>query len=436
MPLFQPWTRLPSRRIYLLSPVIGLLLVYFFFCFDTDVFTPQVVVTPISPQQEQATCPPLPGIEDVLVILKTGVTEALEKVPVHFETTLRCVPNYVLFSDFEEEINGTRVHDVLRNVNETVKHTSPDFDLYNRIHEHGRSGLTPADLSRVPNTAFGMPDNPGWKLDKWKFLPLIDETLRVRDDAKWYVFMEADTYYIWSNLLQWLAKLDPNKPYYLGNPTQIGPDIFGHGGSGFILSREAMRRASELRAEDLDGWDRYTGEQWAGDCVLGRLLHDAGVPLLWSWPMLQSNTPAEFDHFSEAYFKKPWCFPAVSYHHVTAEDIHELAKFDHRFMHNNSVILHSDVFRHLVHPQFKPLQPDWDNLSDEEHDIGAASCQELCASEPECLQYSYEAGKCRTSKKAKIGVPKTGVSSGWMTDRIDAVVKELGSCTKPQWVLP
>lgn len=185
MPLFQSWTRPPSRRIYLIlvSPVIGLLLVYLFFAFDTDAFTPKVVVTPISPQQKQATCPPLGGIEDVLVILKTGVTEALEKVPVHFQTTLRCIPNYVLFSDFEEEINGTRVIDVLGNVNETIKRTSPDFDLYNRIHEHGRSGLTPADLSRVPNTAFGMPDNPGWKLDKWKFLPMIDETLRVRDDA-------------------------------------------------------------------------------------------------------------------------------------------------------------------------------------------------------------------------------------------------------------
>lgn len=94
------------------------------------------------------------------------------------------------------------------------------------------------------------------------------------------------------------------------------------------------------------------------------------------------------------------------------------------------------MFRHLVHPQLKSLQPDWDNLSDEEHLIDAASCQEMCASEPDCLQYSYEAGKCRTSKMAKIGVPKTGVSSGWMTDRIDAIVKELGSCTKPQWVLP
>jgi hypothetical protein len=336
MPPFQPWTRLPSRRIYLVSPVIGFFLVYFLFFFDTTAFTPQIAVTSISSQQEENGCPPLPGIEDVQVILKTGITEALEKVPVHFQTTLRCIPNYVLFSDFEEEINGTHVHDVLRSVNETIKRTNPDFDLYNRIHEHGRSGLSPADLSRVPNTAFGMPDNPGWKLDKWKFLPMINETLRVRDDAKWYVFMEADTYYIWSNLLQWLAKLDPNKPYYLGNPTQIGPIIFAHGGSGFILSREAMHRASELRAQDIDGWDRYTEEQWAGDCVLGKLLHDAGAPLVWSWPLLQSNTPAEFDHFSEGYSKKPWCYPPVAYHHVTAEDIQELAKFDQGFLRNVS----------------------------------------------------------------------------------------------------
>ncbi|GIC88912.1 glycosyltransferase family 31 protein [Aspergillus udagawae] len=436
MPPFQPWTRLPSRRIYLLSPVIGFFLVYFLFFFDTTTFTPQIAVTSISSQQEENGCPPLPGIEDVQVILKTGITEALEKVPVHFQTTLRCIPNYVLFSDFEEEINGTHVHDVLRSVNETIKRTNPDFDLYNRIHEHGRSGLSPADLSRVPNTAFGMPDNPGWKLDKWKFLPMINETLRVRDDAKWYVFMEADTYYIWSNLLQWLAKLDPNKPYYLGNPTQIGPIIFAHGGSGFILSREAMHRASELRAQDIDGWDRYTEEQWAGDCVLGKLLHDAGAPLVWSWPLLQSNTPAEFDHFSEAYSKKPWCYPPVAYHHVTAEDIQELAKFDQWFLRNNSVILHSDVFRHLIRPQLQPLQPGWDNLSEEEQVNGEASCRELCESKHECLQYSYVSGKCRTSNTVKLGVQKTGVSSGWITERIDAIVKKLGTCRTPQWIFP
>jgi hypothetical protein len=325
------------RRIYFISPVIGLIVIYFLFFFDKAIFTPAIVVAPISSSQPSA-CPPLPGIEDVLVILKTGVTEALEKVPVHFQTTLKCIPNYVLFSDFEEEINGTQAHDVLRSVNETIKQTNPDFNLYNRVHEQGRSGLSPDDLSRVPNTAYGMPDNPGWKLDKWKFLPMIDEALQVRNDSKWYVFMEADTYYIWPNLLQWLAKFDPNKPYYLGNPTQIGSVIFGHGGSGFILSRDAMHRASEWRADDIPGWDRYTASEWAGDCVLGRLLLDAGAPLLWSWPMLQSNPPAEFDHLSEAFSKKPWCFPPVTYHHVTPEDIQELAKFDHGFFQNVSFI--------------------------------------------------------------------------------------------------
>lgn len=336
MTLFQPWTRPPLRRIYFISPVIGLVVVYFLFFLDKAVFAPAIVVSPTSPQQEPLS--PLPGIEDVLVILKTGVTEAIEKVPVHFQTTLKCIPNYVLFSDFEEEINGTHVHDVLRSFNDTIKRTNPDFDLYNRVHELGRSGLSQDDFSRVPNTAFGMPDNPGWKLDKWKFLPMIDEALRVRDDAKWYVFMEADTYYIWPNLLQWLAKFDPSKPYYLGNPTQIGSVIFGHGGSGFVLSREAMRRASEWRAEDIDGWNRYTAAEWAGDCVLGRLLVDAGAPLLWSWPMLQSNPPAEFDHFSEAFLKKPWCFPPVTYHHVTPEDIQELAEFNDGFFQNVSFI--------------------------------------------------------------------------------------------------
>jgi hypothetical protein len=267
-------------------------------------------------------------MEDVLVVLKTGVTEALEKVPVHIHTTLQCVPHFVIFSDFEETVSGVVTHDVLHNVSQTIRQTVSEFEIYNRLQNSGRNGLAAVDFGDDVNGPFGKVNNPGWKLDKWKFLPMIDVALAVRPTAKWYAFMEADTYLMWPNLIAWLAQLDANRPLYLGTQMQIGDIIFAHGGSGFVISNPAMRKVSEYRASHMEEIDQLTTTEWAGDCVLGKALADAGVPLTWSWPMLQGSRPWDIDHFAEGYEKKTWCHPVVSYHHMTPADIEELWKFD------------------------------------------------------------------------------------------------------------
>lgn len=40
----------------------------------------------------------------------------------------------------------------------------------------------------------------GWKLDRFKFLPMVDKTYQMRPCADWYVFIEADVYYFWGML--------------------------------------------------------------------------------------------------------------------------------------------------------------------------------------------------------------------------------------------
>lgn len=47
-------------------------------------------------------CRNLAGADDVVVVLKTGATELLDKLPVHLDTTLRCYPHHLMFSDYEE----------------------------------------------------------------------------------------------------------------------------------------------------------------------------------------------------------------------------------------------------------------------------------------------------------------------------------------------
>ena len=45
-------------------------------------------------------CHDLPGANETLVVLKTGAGEIEEKLPIHLNTTFRCYPNTVIFSDF------------------------------------------------------------------------------------------------------------------------------------------------------------------------------------------------------------------------------------------------------------------------------------------------------------------------------------------------
>lgn len=126
-------------------------------------------------------------------------------------------------------------------------------------------------------------------LRRWKFLPMLNATYEMYPNMNWYVFVEPDTYVVWSNMLQWLSTMDPSKPAYFGSEVMIGDDIFAHGGSAFVLSSAALKIGAEsYRQHTRDLWD-YTGGHWAGDCVLGVTLHDAGVDLTWSWPMFQGE---------------------------------------------------------------------------------------------------------------------------------------------------
>lgn len=393
-----------------------------------------------APQDPLRECPDLPGLEDVLVVLKTGVTEAREKVPVHLQTTLRCVPNYLLVSDFEEDIGGVHVYDVLRGLPENVRNSHPDFEMYNRIREGGRPALTDFDLGQDINTPFGKPNNPGWKLDKWKFLPMIDAAVRVRREAKWYVFMEADTYMVWPNLLRWLNKFDWRKPHYLGNQMQIADVLFAHGGSGFVLSQPAIHKAWQVMQSDVTKWMQVNDIHWAGDSVLGKLLSDSGINLLWSWPMLQNGHPAEFDPFTGGYFKVPWCYAPIAYHHLAPEQISELWKFDRFwFREGNKVLTYRDVFRNVIRPHLGSIQNDWDNNLDDNNNsrssLSMVECRSFCVNEPQCLQYTYESGKCWTSRGVKLGMKKPGVTSGWLENRIDAMTEKMGHCHKPNWIL-
>ena len=67
-------------------------------------------------------CRHLPGAQDSLVIMKTGVTELEDRLPAHLDYTLQCPPNTVIFSDHEEMYQGKwQIRDVLANMDRLLR---------------------------------------------------------------------------------------------------------------------------------------------------------------------------------------------------------------------------------------------------------------------------------------------------------------------------
>lgn len=407
---------------------------------------------------------PIPGMQDVFVILKTGIAEHETRLPVHFNTTLRCVPRYGIFSDYPENVEGHAIDDALEDVDEALKFTQQDFEMYNRLQRGGgRDALSREELEAAsPKTSQAKKDGPGWRLDKWKMVPLVDRALRAAPDAKWFIFVEPDTYVLWPNLVEWLKRFDHRAPWYLGEPEQVGAEVVAHGGAGVVLSAEAMRRVSEFRRDNSDKVEELTASQPIGGSVLGKVLAEVGVPLTWAWPNLQSGRPTELDWGEEREeFGRLWCHRAVSYHGLSNEEIEYMYAAEQDAASSGTPLTHHrHVFQDFIMSQVSSTKPRWDNLADRKTfrkltkkglKMGKpvrtySDCRLECDQYGSCIGFSWIGKQCRFNTKFQLGQRnETGgrggkeLTSGFMTDRVDWMVRWLEDepCKeREQWVLP
>ena len=407
-------------------------------------------------------CWSLPGANDTVVILRTGSTELQQKLPVHLSTTLRCYPNYLIFSDYEEEYHGEHILDALESLHPDILATNPDFELYRRLKQDSRASLAESDLSHGQGdfrSITGNAENPGWKLDKWKFLPMMNRTLVEYPDMKWYIFVEADTFILWKQLLQWLASKDHTHPHYTGSQMFANGALFAHGGSGFAVSQPAMRMVVEHYTAHKAELEAIVDAHWAGDVVLGKAFQDAGVSFTNAWPMIQGDFPGLL-----AYARpdgrpvadenvRQWCYPAVSYHHMTPSMMQDIWSFEQQWISrhdavshperpelpsatdlrtkNPTILRHKDIFEHYIMPRMMFPRDDWDNLSESnEEAVGSfEECRARCEAQPECRQYSIDAeGRCRNRVDPRLGMAADGVRSGWVEDRIKAFPESMAPC--------
>ncbi|KAH6892903.1 glycosyltransferase family 31 protein [Thelonectria olida] len=390
--------------------------------------------------------------DDVLLIMKTGGTTMWKRLLVYLSTTLasesESAKNTVIYSDYPEKVGKFDIIDVLSNMTESAK-SMPDFDVYRQLPEYIANNYY-AEASGVNGDEWG--PTGGWIIDKYKFVPLMQHAGKNWPAAKWYIYMEDDSYLFMPNILAYLSTFDWREPHYLGSYAAKSDVVFAHGGAGFALSRGAWEKSFGRNKDMTEDYYQYTADHCCGDQVLGHALDNNGVKFgenggdgkfTWGFNPLV--------HWMFAFSKHNWCYPLMSWHKVHNRDVSQYFELEKRWDFTKP-LLHKDFFLDMILPRIqKPIQW-WDNMAslyevtsankdappapEGEYDSGlwskawesVASCEAACRGWSDCVEWSYVEDLCKMDDKMMMGqgfAPamsqrKTSLmhTSGWLPERL------------------
>ncbi|KAI0017717.1 glycosyltransferase family 31 protein [Xylariomycetidae sp. FL0641] len=300
-------------------------------------------------------CAAFPETNGILLVMKTGATEAFDRLPTHLLTTLSCLPDFLLFSDMEQQVGPYHVYDALSEFEESAKAHNAEFDLYREQKECPVSQKSCVDAKADGQKA--------WILDKYKFLPMMEQTWRMRPHRDWYIFAEADTYIFWSNVVHWLKKesgLNPREKIYLGSRSFINGVPFAHGGSGYILSGALLRNLIQYHPGIVKQYNVRGAQECCGDLMLAIALDEfERVKIRQTWPMINGEKPSTLP-----YGPGHWCEPIFTMHHMNAEEISSVWQYE-QTRKTDFTLMMKDLYHGLIAPKMQVSRENWDNLSDD-----------------------------------------------------------------------
>lgn len=221
----------------------------------------------LSSPDYDSVCKGFPDTSGIFLVMKTGATESFDRIPTQLMTALGCLPDFLIFSDLEQRIAGFQVRDSLGTVLAEASDDNADFDLYRQ------QKACAVDQETCAKAVDG-PKDAGWNLDKYKNIHMAEETYRMRPGFDWYVFVDADTYVSWPNLVRMLHRLDPTRERYLGSTTMLDGMPFGHGGSGYAVSGAAMRKFVGENPGVANDFDVRTKDVCCGDYMFAVALNE------------------------------------------------------------------------------------------------------------------------------------------------------------------
>ncbi|KAF2803461.1 uncharacterized protein BDZ99DRAFT_503103 [Mytilinidion resinicola] len=398
-------------------------------------------------------CAPFPThlLSNIQVTLKIGASEPSERLTAQLTSVSKCIPNLLVASDMDSIVDSRTAFDVLADLPPSLQDNNADFDAYHAQKEPLKSG----DFNR----------KGGWRLDKYKFLPMVEYAHASNPSAEWYVFLESDTFIIWDNLFQLLDRFDPRVPLYFGSPSpgRTPPGLpktwFAYGGAGFVVSAAAVKKLldretgayGELVKPGINAqYERDLRGECCGDSMLGWALWEHGVTLSGLFPMFNPH-PLRGIPFAERF----WCQPAISMHKTRWR---RWGRFGNGRCGGMRVpqrpILYADIAAHIGLGTFEPRK-DWDNADwdgwQEPDDSPAHKSVDGCASECRkhggCFQYTFRRDRCTFVRSFRLGQRKDPEGeedwseeekvfhAGWDNVKIKQWMSE-HTCEEARWVKP
>ncbi|KAB8304484.1 hypothetical protein EYC80_003875 [Monilinia laxa] len=404
---------------------------------------------------------------DILLIVKTGASTAWRRMPMQLITTLSNLPNSVIYSDIQENLTPRiQTVDALSNVSNILRiHDTTAYEIYQdvqtNIHAYREQAQLPGDELETEAEI-----KPGWVLDKYKFLPMLEHAQKNYPGFKWTVYIEDDTFVFWTNLLRWLATLSTDdKPFYYGAHSGGNNETFAQGGSGIVFSRSLMKSVfSGPNIPTLKEYANFTADACCGDMILGKVLRDHNVLVNQGeyGPVSFRPEPpwkTTFEEFN-------WCKPIFTFHHLHQRDLVQLTMLESKINQNNlgsqRPIIFRDIFLATVSPYLKDRLDNWDNFASrhkltekitkitnppwapppdpvvqdtaalEQAYTSPEACRAACVALPDCRIWKHEIDKQKQKScsldivvilgREYLGGPPSNrktVTSGWMMDRIN-----------------
>lgn len=382
----------------------------------------------------------LDGGDDIVVAIKTGATEIFKTLPVHFSTTLTHVPNFLLFSDHEQTIGDYHVQDSLNESSSEAINNFRDFQLYRDQQQFMAMGQNPEFVEFTG----------GWDLDKYKNVHIMVKAYKQQPNAKWYFFIDADSYILMGNLIPYLRNLDHTQKLYFGSPTWVGDINFAHGGTGYIISHAAVQTVVENNPDIGKQYESTAKDNCCGDAVLAKCLRDHDIHLIWAYPNFQGEPPYRME-----FAKERMCAPLLTLHHMLPRDIGEFWEWERKTAQKGEYLLWADAFNFFVDPYLEETRKHWDNMGGDRGeivDIDTAfpvqesyqsrpsafdRCRQTCIDKVDCVQFRVRKEECKISTNLMLGwkVPVSNkeheeYKSGWLMDRV-AEMKKAMPCHQP-----
>lgn len=321
------------------------------------------------------------------------------------------VGDWTTVSKSDAQHLGVEVHDAIQ----IFMDTKIDASLRNhpRLQKYG--GLQRAIQSGDEDWALHIGQTFGWELDALKFIMGMELLYDAMPDKKWYVILDDDTFVIKASLELFLSHLDYRKPQYIGNAVGDFKGRFAHGGSGVLVSGEAMRRLFERKDIVMRAYLNSLDETW-GDKLVATTLQKLGIYIDERYNHHFNGEPPELTRIRADRF----CSPLLSFHRLQDPKLMEEVARTLSTGPSSAVtspVLWGELWQMFAQDPIQkladqPVRKGADHVGAPDEHVttskgvaNAESCRGRCQSNGNCLAWTYIEGskECHQSPWMVIG---------------------------------